>query len=123
MPWTKRDCLSAAFVAIKQFFRRMFGVYTDVLMSEGDRTYCFRKHNGMKCDKPFVCIKFCLYTEVFNFEGNYTCCVCKNDGMKYDKPLVRSMLGFFNEVIKFGVTAPAASASTRAFLFLTLRIL
>ena len=37
---------------------------------EGDCTCCFRKHDGMKCDKPFVRdLMRGLYAEVLNFKG------------------------------------------------------
>ena len=37
---------------------------------EGDCTCCFRKHDGMKCDKPFVRdLMLGLYAEVLNFKG------------------------------------------------------
>ena len=56
------------------------------------RTCCFRKHDGMKCGKPFVGIKLCLYTKVFKFDGNCTCCFRKHESMKLDRPFVRDML-------------------------------
>ena len=37
---------------------------------EGDCTCCFREHDGMKCDKPFVRdLMLSLYAEVLNFKG------------------------------------------------------
>ena len=35
----------------------------------GDCTCCFRKHEGMKCDKPFVRdMMLGLYAQLFNFK-------------------------------------------------------
>ena len=39
---------------------------------EGDCTCCFRKHDGMKYDKPFVRLMLGLYAEVLKFEGGCT---------------------------------------------------
>ena len=37
---------------------------------EGECNCCFRKHDGMKCDKPFVRdLMLGLYAEVLNFKG------------------------------------------------------
>ena len=41
-----------------------------LLVFEGDCTCCFRKHDGLKCDKPFVRdLMLGLYAEVFNLKG------------------------------------------------------
>ena len=38
-----------------------------LLVFEGDCTCCFRKHDGLKCDKPFVRdLMLGLYAEVLN---------------------------------------------------------
>ena len=43
----------------------------ELFVIEGDCTCCFRKHEGTKCDKPFVRdIMIGLYAEVFNFKKN-----------------------------------------------------
>ena len=39
---------------------------------EGDCTCCFRKHDGMKYDKPVVRLMLGLYAEVLKFEGGCT---------------------------------------------------